>query len=74
MIDENSFVKATHGRPPGTMLAGSATRNGVQGDWKNYFTRRDGEIFLEITGTLLSEIGYERNTEWIENLPKQLIL
>ena len=47
-------------------------RKGVSGDWKNYFTRRDGQIFDEIAGDLLIELGYAPDKSWLDELPQEL--
>jgi len=40
--------------------------------WSNFFVRRDGEIFQEVAGDVLLALGYERERDWYELLPKQL--
>ena len=47
-------------------------RKGISGDWKNYFTIRDGEIFHEETGDLLLDLGYETDPRWYRQLPDEL--
>jgi hypothetical protein len=49
-------------------------RKGVSGDWLNYFTRRDGEIFHEIAGEQLLQLGFEIDPKWYEQLPEKLDL
>ncbi|MEC9092234.1 MAG: sulfotransferase domain-containing protein [Planctomycetota bacterium] len=48
------------------------TRKGISGDWKNYFTKRDGILFNELAGHLLVELGYEQDQTWINSLPDEL--
>jgi len=36
----------------------------VAGDWRNYFTARDKEIYKEEAGELLIRLGYERDLDW----------
>ena len=47
-------------------------RKGIAGDWKNYFTRRDGQLFDELAGDLLIKLGYEQDRNWIQSLPEEL--
>ena len=47
-------------------------RKGIAGDWKNYFTRQDGELFDDLAGNLLIELGYEKSRKWLEDLPTEL--
>ena len=47
-------------------------RKGISGDWKNYFTRKDGQIFDELAGDLLIDLGYEKDRSWLESLPDEL--
>ena len=70
-VSESSFEKAT-GRQPGEQQATSKTRNGIVGDWKNYFTRADGELFNQLAGTELARFDYAENSDWIQTLPEKL--
>lgn len=47
-------------------------RKGIAGDWKNYFTRRDGQLFDEEAGECLIELGYEQDRSWLDDLPEEL--
>lgn len=47
-------------------------RKGIIGDWRNYFTRTDGQLFDRLTGDTLVELGYESNRDWFRNLPETL--
>ena len=40
--------------------------------WRDFFVRRDGEIFQEVAGDLLQALNYENESDWFESLPKQL--
>jgi Sulfotransferase family len=37
---------------------------GRPGNWKNFFSEHDREIFKEIAADLLTEWGYEKNSDW----------
>ena len=39
-------------------------RKGIHGDWKNYFTPRLKEMFLDKMGDLLIRLGYESDNSW----------
>jgi hypothetical protein len=39
-------------------------RKGKVGDWKNFFTEKHKEIFKEIAGETLIELGYEKDFNW----------
>jgi len=44
---------------------GSATfRKGTIGDWRNYFKDVHKQVFKEIAGDLLVELGYENHQDW----------
>ena len=64
--------KQMSGRDKGQAKPGAHVRKGISGDWRNYFTQRDGEIFNQITDNLLFELGYETNHRWFQRLPKTL--
>jgi hypothetical protein len=59
-----SFEKLSKGRERGEEDPGSFYRKGISGDWKNYFTERDREIFKEAAGDLLIKLGYEKDLSW----------
>lgn len=58
LIEKTSFSK----------LQGSSQtsffRKGQSGDWRNYFTPSDVELFKELAGDLLLELGYESSNDW----------
>ena len=62
------------GRETGDERPTEKARKGVFGDWKNYFTRRDGELFQQIAGTQLERLGYAPDGSWINALPERLSL
>lgn len=71
-IERATFEKMS-GRTVGDENAPLAdARKGISGDWKNYFTRKDGEFFDELAGQLLIDLGYEKNRDWILTLPNEL--
>ena len=71
-IERATFEKMS-GRAVGDENAPLAdARKGISGDWKNYFTRKDGELFDELAGQLLIDLGYENNRDWIQTLPDEL--
>ena len=49
---EATFEKMT-GRPAGSEEPTAKARKGITGDWKNYFTRADGELFDQLAGQQL---------------------
>ena len=63
------------GRSAGDNASPTAkARKGIAGDWKNFFTQSDAELFLNIAGKQLVEAGYEANNDWAQCLPEQLAL
>lgn len=39
-------------------------RSGKTGGWKQYFTEEHKQLFKEIAGDLLVQLGYEQNNDW----------
>lgn len=66
--------KSTTGRDSGDMVATAKARKGIAGDWKNYFTRIDGQVFHSIAGDQLLNHQYESDPNWFEKLPEELSL
>ena len=66
-----SFKEKT-GRDSGEMVATAKARKGIAGDWENWFTKRDGQVFVEAAGDALIEAGYVTDHSWVENLPEKL--
>lgn len=52
---------------------GKHVRKGGSGDWVNYFTRKDGELFQEVAGEELLLLGYVNNKTWYKELPDSLL-
>ena len=73
-VEGATFQKMSGGRVAGDAVATEKVRKGIVGDWKNYFTRRDGEIFHDVAGQRLWETGYEKTDDWIGQLPERLVL
>ena len=57
-VRAGAFERASR-RKPGEEDAGSFFRKGVAGDWRGVFTERDREIYWELAGDRLAEMGYE---------------
>jgi len=71
--DAVTFEKLT-GRDSGTAEPLAKTRKGIAGDWRNFFTQRDAQLFQDLTGPWLRQLGYESDPSWIENCPESLEL
>lgn len=69
---QSTFRQMSGGRSPGNMVPVAHVRNGVRGDWKQYFTRRDGAMFDDICGDLLVDLAYESDRNWWKALPETL--
>jgi hypothetical protein len=55
--EENSFERKT-GRPRGHEESRKFMRKGVAGDWRRVFTDHDRQVYEEIAGDTLVEMGY----------------
>lgn len=71
-VADSSFEKMSGGRKRGDERPTAHIRKGISGDWKNYFTRQDANLFTELTGSLLCELGYESDTTWQSKCRPQL--
>lgn len=60
------------GRPPGQEEPTAKARKGIVGDWQNYFTLADGELFDALAGEQMQSMGYEPNSNWVKDLPLKL--
>jgi glycosyltransferase involved in cell wall biosynthesis len=56
-VHNNSFERAA-GRPKGAEQSESFFRKGVAGDWRTLFTQRDREVYEQVAGRTLVEMGY----------------
>jgi len=72
--EEATTVEAMTGRPPGDEDPTAKARKGIVGDWKNYFTLADGELFDALAGEQMKVTGYEENDEWVKHLPLRLAM
>jgi hypothetical protein len=59
-----SFENWTKGRTRGEEDPSSFFRKGVAGDWREVFTEEDKQVFKEVAGELLIELGYEKDDNW----------
>ena len=73
-VESARFEKLTLGRTPGQSIPTAKARKGTVGDWKNYFTQRDGELFQDRAGVYLTQLGYENDDDWPRHLPETLKL
>jgi len=62
------------GRVRGENSIAEKQRKGIAGDWRSYFTRRDGLLFQELAGKQLQALGYVHGPEWTDALPDRLDL
>ena len=72
-VESATFEKMS-GRKAGEDQPTAKTRKGITGDWRNYFTKRDAELFADITSDRLIELGYESSDDWIADCPDSLNL
>lgn len=70
---KSTTFESRTGRRPGTMEAAAKARKGVVGDWQNWFTRKDGQVFHEIAGAELVGLGYVSDDGWWKELPERLV-
>jgi len=71
---EASTFERMSGRPPGQQDPTAKARKGITGDWKNYFTLADGELFDALAGDQMKKMGYELNSDWVKQLPLKLTM
>jgi hypothetical protein len=63
-IELSAFGKMSSGRLPGEMSPTAKVRNGMVGDWKNFFTDEDVRLFKILSGARLVEWGFEPDGSW----------
>ena len=68
----SAFERMSGGRRRGETDPTAHVRKGIVGDWRNYFTRRDGERFHAAAGARLMQLGYADDEHWFEHLPDRL--
>jgi hypothetical protein len=66
--------KKTTGRMAGDEAPLEKARKGIQGDWRNYFTRADAIFFQERCRNLLEHWGYVENDVWVTACAEELEL
>jgi hypothetical protein len=59
LIGRHKFGRYSGNRERGTADASSHYRKGVSGDWKNHFDEKILDYFCDVTGNLLTDLGYE---------------
>lgn len=63
-IDRCKFENFSEGRTRGEVDPKAEWRKGVVGDWRNYFTEADKDMFKRMAGGLMVELGYEKDLNW----------
>ena len=63
---EKMSMRRQTGRRPGEADISQHIRKGVVGDWRNHFSREAAEIFDELAGDALVELGYEEDRGWVD--------
>lgn len=71
-VERSSFKSMSGGRERGDADPTAHVRKGVVGDWRQYFTRADGERFHALAGAQLIATGYVHDESWIADLPEAL--
>ena len=67
-----SFKHMSGGRQTGQTSPGAHVRKGIIGDWKNYFTRDDAELFDDLCGCQMKSTEYESTNDWVKDRPLTL--
>lgn len=63
-VEKFSMERAT-GRKPGEEDRSAFIRKGVVGDWVNHFTKEAAELFNDLAGDVLVQLGYEADRGWV---------
>jgi hypothetical protein len=61
---ERSSFRFYAGRERGQEDRKRFYRKGIAGDWKNHFGDEEKQIFKEIAGDMLVQLGYEKDLSW----------
>lgn len=72
VINRLSFKTRSGGRNPGEKQEFSHYRNGMAGDWKNYFDRDLARRFEAACPDLLKDLGYEQTSDWWESVAEEV--
>jgi hypothetical protein len=64
IVEDNRFEAKTGGRPRGQEDQASHYRKGTPGDWRNYLEPAHLDLFEELYGDLLVDLGYEATNDW----------
>lgn len=64
ILERLSFQNLAQGRSTGSENINSHYRKGESGDWQNHFTERHKDYFKTHFGSLLIELGYEKDLNW----------
>ena len=67
-VETNRFEQV-FARKLGEQDVNSHGRTGAPGDWKNHFTRKLADRFVQLYGDTLVATGYEANHDWVEAVP-----
>ena len=63
LLNKYSFQKIS-GRKQGSEDIQHHYRKGIPGDWKNYFTAQQKDLFKILSGDILITCGYEKDNNW----------
>lgn len=63
---EKFSMRRQTGREPGDDDPTDHIRKGVSGDWRNHFSREAAQVFDQLAGDTLVELGYEADRRWVE--------
>lgn len=64
LLEKYRFEIFSGGRSAGDENKNHHYRKGISGDWKNYFDDETKHIFKQKTGSLLQNLGYEKDQRW----------
>lgn len=71
VVERLSF-KNRSGRSPGETDIFSHYRRGIEGDWRNHFSREHGRLWESLYPGFLTKIGYESSDDWWLSLPEEV--